>query len=89
MEANLQIIAELKNFITQAYSCREKYCSRVTDFSRHRSLTFTNVIFFILNLSKKSLQVELQSVFPHLIAQGIAPTKGAFSGTAPVRPGIN
>jgi len=79
MDLNLQIITELKNFITVAYANRDKYCMRVEDFSRSRTLTFSHVIYFILNLSKKSLQVELQGLFPSLTSQAIAPTKGAFS----------
>lgn len=78
MNTNLQIIAELKAFLTTASHQREKYCHYEKAFSRNRKFTFKLVVLFINNLVKKSLALELDSFFT-LINHQTTPTKGAFS----------
>lgn len=78
MDTNVQIIAELKSFLTTATHNRKKYCYHEKAFSRTRKLSFEIVVLLITNLIKKSLALELDSFFT-FIEQQTAPTKGAFS----------
>ncbi|MEK6482607.1 IS4 family transposase, partial [Catalinimonas sp. 4WD22] len=78
MNTNVQIIAELKTFLTTASHQREKYCHHQEAFTRTRKLTFTLVVLFITNLVKKSLCIELDHFFT-FIHKIHVPTKGAFS----------
>ena len=79
MNFNLQIIEELHSFLQKAMDNKSRYCQRQQDFTRDRLLSFDRVAYFILNLSKRSLAVELD-VFDQLFGLDFpAPTKGAFS----------
>ena len=79
MDINLQIIEELRSFLDSAMKDKSNYVQREQDFSRDRVLNLDRVACFILNLSKKSLAIELDKL-PGLFGQSVAvPTKGAFS----------
>ena len=78
MDRNVEIITELKAFLTKASTNGKKYCYNQRAFTRTRKLPFETVLLFITNLVKKSLAIELDSffTFPH---KNAIPTKGAFS----------
>ncbi|MFT5917949.1 MAG: hypothetical protein ACJAWV_002842 [Flammeovirgaceae bacterium] len=63
MDSNLQIIRSLESFIDQAATQKTKYYTRLEGFSRTRILGFKQVCYFILNLSKRSLCLELNVFF--------------------------
>jgi hypothetical protein len=50
-----------------------------SDFSRNRKLPLTKIIGMLINLPKRSLNIELQSFFESLEQPGFCCTKGAFS----------
>lgn len=79
MKSNLQIIKEFRLFLNQAMNDKLKYCQRPQDFSRNRLLSFDQVAYFILNLSKRSLSIELDDFFESLYPKVTIPSKGAFS----------
>ncbi len=79
MDSNLQIIRSLESFIDQATTQKAKYCTRLEDFSRTRLLGFKQVCYFILNLSKRSLCLELNDFFEALYPESKIPSKSAFS----------
>jgi len=79
MDSNLQIIRSLESFLDQAATQKSKYCTRLEDFSRTRVLDFKKVCYFILNLSKRSLSLELNDFFEALYPEGRVPSKSAFS----------
>ena len=79
MDSNLQIIRSLENFIDQAATQKAKYCTRLEDFSRSRILGFKQVSYFIPNLSKRSLCLELNDFFGALYPESEIPSKSAFS----------
>jgi Transposase DDE domain len=81
VEANLKIIAELKNFI-DTFSKNEEFRSLVTnkesDFSRNRKLPFKRLVGMIINMPKRSLSIELQEFFEQIEQRSNLCTKGAF-----------
>jgi len=79
MISNLQIIEQMRLFLQQAKDNPSKYCERAQDFSRNRLLSFERVVYFILNLSKRSLAIELNDFFNSIYPLEQVPTKGAFS----------
>ena len=65
-EANVKIIAELKNFITIVSDNRavlEKFCVSDRDFIRTRKLPFSRLVLLIAKLCKKTLSIELEKFF--------------------------
>ena len=78
-DVNLQIISELKSFLTTACSQKAKYCQKPTDFIRTRKLPFNRVVLLILNMLKRSLSVELADFFEQLGELEQSATKSAFS----------
>lgn len=77
--SNLQIIESLSQFLEKAMNQKAKYCHRIEDFSRSRLLSFSSVVYFILNLSKRSLSLELHDFFERLYPNNQLVTKSAFS----------
>lgn len=77
--SNLQIIKQLTFFFRQAEAEKLRYCQRVQDFTRNRLISFHTVIYFILNLSKRSLSLELADYFEHFHPTNEPATKSAFS----------
>jgi len=66
LDANLKIIAELKEFITIVASNREvldKFCTSGSDFTRVRKLPFNKLVLLISKLCKKTLSIELENFF--------------------------
>lgn len=67
----------MKTFVQDALNEREKYLTRVQDFTRHRVLSFDKLCFFMVNQSKRSLSIELDEHFGYYDQTSC--TKGAFS----------
>lgn len=66
LDANLKIIAELKDFITMVTGDRKllnKFCSSESDFIRIRKLPFDKLVLLIAKLCKKTLSIELEQFF--------------------------
>ncbi len=77
-DTNLKIISELKIFIANASKNKERYCSKQSDFTRDRVLTFSVVCFCLINMMKRSMGIELDSFFETQRIDDDC-TKGAFS----------
>jgi Transposase DDE domain len=81
VEANVKIISELKSIIHHTMH-NSALCSLFTkskdDFTRTRKLTFERLVYFILNLPKRSLSLELSDFFDS-IGEPSCITKSAFS----------
>lgn len=58
-----------------------KCCNRknASDFSREGKMGFKETVFFMLNMVKKSLQVELNSFFETVLSKDCSVTKQAYS----------
>lgn len=81
VEANLKIIAELKDFLdkfSENQELRKSVTSKESDFSRNRKLPFKRLVSMIINMPKRSLNVELQEFFDHIEKGSYGCTKGAF-----------
>ena len=82
IDANLKIISELKEFlklVVEDPKLREVFFSKQQDFTRNRKLSFEKLILFLINLSKKTLSVELKEFFDLLLVSELRCTKSAFS----------
>ncbi|MCM4155824.1 hypothetical protein [Gramella sp. AN32] len=82
VEANLRIIEELKTFLDMV--CEQKELKDLlvqnpSDFSRDRKLTLRRVAGMILNMPKRSLNIELREFFEALGVGSSTASKGAFS----------
>jgi hypothetical protein len=81
--SNVRVISrfiDLIETVSRTASLRSLVLTDSKAFSRHRKLSFNTVTYLILNLLKKSLQVELKLFFSQLqipVEQQF--TKGAFS----------
>jgi hypothetical protein len=79
--SNVKIIIELKKFledISKDFSKREKYIVSIQDFSRNRILNFQTMVLLLINVLKRSLNVELMSFFEYFSVNTLC-TKQAFS----------
>lgn len=79
VSANIEIINDLNEFYQKTMSDKEtkkQYVNKATDFTRKRSLSFSNVVALHINLLKRSLSVELESFFSHIGYATV--TKSAF-----------
>ena len=79
VSANIEIINDLNEFFQKTMSDKEtkmQYVNKVTDFTRKRSLSFSNMVTLHINLLKRSLSVELESFFSHIGSSTV--TKSAF-----------
>lgn len=82
IETNLKIINELKGFlelILKDPKLREGFSRKQQDFTRNRKLSFEKIALFLINLSKKSLSVELKEFFDLLSITELRCTKSALS----------
>jgi len=82
IETNLKIINELKGFlelILKDPKLREGFSKKQQDFTRNRKLSFEKIALFLINLSKKSLSVELKEFFDLLSITELRCTKSALS----------
>src|SRR5690625_2175081 len=80
-EASIKIIEELKNFlsvVSQESEIRKLVTQKEGDFPRKRRLTLERIVGIIINLSKRSLSIELHEFFNN-IGDMHGCTKGAFS----------
>jgi hypothetical protein len=81
-EANVVIIDTLKKFMSEATSVpsvKARYCNFADkDFTRNRVLTFSTLVFLLLNTVKRSLSIELQHFF-ECFSNGLTCSKQAFS----------
>ena len=82
VEANIQIIEELKYFL-ETVSLNPEFRKLVVneegDFSRRRTLTLERVVAIIINMPKRSLSAEVKEFFDCLGESEARTTKGAFS----------
>ena len=79
-EANLKIIANLKNFIRSTCTNREtqkRFCVSDRNFVRNRKLPFSKLVLLIIKLCKKTLSVELEKFFEEM--NGIPCSVSAFT----------
>jgi hypothetical protein len=82
VEANVQIIEELKAFLELAAedkSIRILITQTEKDFTRNRKLTLARIVSLIINMPKRSLCIEIQEFFASLDTRLEPCTKGAFS----------
>ena len=59
------------------FKCNNR--KNVTDFSRDRKMGFKETVFFMLNMVKKSLQIELNNFFETVLNKDNSVTKQAYS----------
>jgi|ERR1700761_1758990 len=81
MSANLKIISDLRNFI--ALSCtdsnlKELFTNTEKAFTRKRKLHFERIVCILLNLFKKSYDIELSEFFSCLGDEPLLVSKSAF-----------
>ena len=69
LKANLKIISLLKEFLFTVSTnpvYRNQFSTSSTSFTRRRKLTFEILSFFIVNLNKRTLSVELEKYFEQI-----------------------
>jgi hypothetical protein len=82
VDANVKIIAELKLFLETVANdpeTRKLFTYSETDFTRDRKLTLDRLVCMLINLSKRSLCVELQEFFDYIGFSQLSCTKAAYS----------
>ena len=82
MSANLEIISDLKNFISLSQSdpeLKQLFTSSITDFTRKRKLQFDQVVFMLINFFKRSYDIEIAEFYHLIRAEELAVSKSAFS----------
>ena len=82
VSANLKIIAVLQSFLSTVVEDPEikaLFTRSPSDFTRDRKLPLKKIVGMLINLSKRSLSIELQSFFESLNESELCCTKGAFS----------
>jgi hypothetical protein len=72
-----EFICKKINHLILEPSFKERFRSRPQDFTRKRALSFELIVFSILDLAKKSLQITLNELFTGLNINAV--TKQAFS----------
>lgn len=80
VEANVQIIGELKRFLEEVSTNAELkkiFTENETDFSRDRILTLKRIVGIIINMPKRSLSIEIRE-FLHSLSGEESCTKSAF-----------
>lgn len=66
MSANLKIISDLKNFITESSvhaDLKPLFTTSLTDFSRERKLGFERLVLLLVNFFRKSYSLELTEFY--------------------------
>lgn len=82
IDANVRIIEELKEFVTQLKTnqkMREAFLNGIHSFTRDRILTLERLIYFIINMPKRSLNIELPDFFQSIDKSQLKCTKSALS----------
>jgi hypothetical protein len=84
LEANIKIIESLKcflNTVVKEADVRSLFTTLPTDFSRQRKLPLNKLVGMLINLPKRSLDIELQAFFESVEAStsDVDCTKAAFS----------
>lgn len=85
---NARILAKLNECLVSR-SLKETFRVRPQDFTRHRKLPFEKVVLFTMNLSRRSMQIELTK-FMRSFADGVRQvTNSAFNqGRKKLRPEV-
>jgi hypothetical protein len=81
VEANVQIITELKEFLETVVNqsdIRQLFTTDEADFSRKRKLPLEKLVGILINLPKRSLSIEIQEFFDSLGQGKQSCTKSAF-----------
>lgn len=82
---NLNIIAcfeavlSFNKAILEDYSFKCNYRKNPKDFSREKKLSFLTTISFMLNMVKKSMQIELNNFFESVLKKDFTASKQAYS----------
>jgi hypothetical protein len=66
MNANLEIISDLKNFITLSATqpdLKELFTVSKSDFSRNRKLGFERLVLMLINFFRKSYSIEIADFY--------------------------
>jgi hypothetical protein len=63
-------VEKIENYI---FKCNNR--KNPEDFSRSRKLCFKNTVYFMLNMVKKTLQLELNSFFENILKEDFTVTK--------------
>jgi len=72
------IISKDIAFLENAINHREKYFTRIVDFTRKRKLDYQGLAMMVINLPRKSLSVEIEDLLERIDLQSVDYTKSAF-----------
>jgi hypothetical protein len=72
-------VMELSKATLEDYLFKCKNRKNPQDFSREKKLSFLDTVYFMLNMVKKSLQVELNSFFDTVLKKDFSVSKQAYS----------
>lgn len=85
----VRIIEDLRKFLMESNTNKEKYTTYSTAFTKPKKLTFMLTVLFLLNLPRKSLGVEIEAFFKLINKEELTCTKSAISQSRyKVRPTI-
>ncbi len=82
VNTNVEIIEVLQSFlkiVVKRPEVRALFTTKASDFSRTRKLPLNKIVGMLINLPKRSLAIELDSLFESLDESDFGCTKGAFS----------
>jgi hypothetical protein len=81
MDANIKIIGDLKNFITECCTngeLRSLFTTSKTDFTRERKLNFERLVLLLINFFKKSYNIEIAEFYNRMSPESQPVIKSAF-----------
>ncbi|QNK64441.1 hypothetical protein H7F33_08175 [Pedobacter sp. PAMC26386] len=81
MNANLEIISDLKNFITLSATqpdLKELFTVSKSNFSRNRKLGFERLVLMLINFFRKSYSIEIADFYRLINGEETTVTKSAF-----------
>lgn len=81
MNANLEIISDLKNFIRLSATepdLKELFTVSKNDFSRNRKLGFERLVLMLINFFRKSYSIEIAEFYRLINSEESKVTKSAF-----------
>lgn len=81
MDANLEVISDLKTFITLSATepdLKELFIISKNDFSRNRRLGFERLVFMLINFFRKSYSIEIADFYRLINGEEPKVTKSAF-----------
>ena len=70
VDANIAIISVIQQYLQRVStnkSWRQQFTEKPSDFTRKRDLPFTQVVFLLLNMLKRSLSIEIRDFFGSLL----------------------